>query len=215
MAERWATFDCYGTLVDWNAGIRAQLARIFGEDRADERLARYHELEPEIQTEQPSLAYRKVMAEALRRLGAPRHDEGALGDSLPDWPVFEEVPASLREARDRGWRLALLSNTDSDLIEASRRRLGVPFDLAIVAGEIGSYKPAPGHWERFYAETDADRERHVHVAQSHFHDVVPASRLGIRTIWINRLGERCEPPPTRELADLEPLPETLDELVPR
>jgi 2-haloacid dehalogenase len=214
MAERWATFDCYGTLVDWNAGIRAELARIFGEERADGLLARYHEVEPEIQVEQPSLPYREVMAEAMRRLGAPPDEEGALGDSLPDWPVFEEVPASLQEARDRGWRLALLSNTDRDLIEASRRRLGVPFDLAIVAGEIGSYKPAPGHWERFYAETHAEPERHVHVAQSHFHDVVPASRLGIRTIWINRLGERHEPPPTRELPDLEALPETLDELVP-
>jgi 2-haloacid dehalogenase len=214
MAERWATFDCYGTLVDWNAGIRAQLARVFGEERADGLLARYHEVEPEIQVEQPSLPYREVMAEAMRRLGAPPDEEGALGDSLSDWPVFDEVPASLHEARERGWRLALLSNTDRDLIEASRRRLGVPFDLAIVAGEIGSYKPAPGHWERFYAETHAEPERHVHVAQSHFHDVVPASRLGIRTIWINRLGERHEPPPTRELPDLEALPETLDELVP-
>src|SRR5205823_14362065 len=102
--------------------------------------------------EQPSLPYRDVMAEAMRRLGAP-DEEGALGDSLPGWPVFDEVPAALQDARDRGWRLALLSNSDRDLIEASRRRLGVPFELAIVAGEIGSYKPAPGHWERFYAET--------------------------------------------------------------
>ena len=212
MAERWATFDCYGTLVDWNAGIRAQLARIFGEERADELLARYHEVEPEIQVEQPSLPYREVMAEATRRLGAPPDEEGALGDSLPDWPVFEEVPASLQKARERGWRLALLSNTDRDLIEASRRRLGVPFDLAIVAGEIGSYKPAPGHWERFYSETDADPERHVHVAQSHFHDVVPASRLGIRTIWINRLGEEPEPQPDVELHSLTGLGEALDSL---
>ena len=215
MAERWATFDCYGTLVDWNAGIRAQLARIFGEDRADELLARYHEIEPEIQAEQPSLPYREVMAEAMRRLGAPAGEEGALAESLPDWPVFDEVPAALEAARDRGWCLGILSNTDRDLIESSRRRLGVPFDLAIVAGEIGSYKPARGHWERFYDETHAEPNRHVHVAQSHFHDVVPASALGIRTIWINRLGERHEPPATRELLDLEALPETLDELVPR
>jgi 2-haloacid dehalogenase len=215
MAERWATFDCYGTLVDWNAGIRAQLARIFGEDRADALLARYHELEPEIQAERPSLPYREVMAETMRRLGAPPDEEGALGESLPEWPVFDEVPAALQEARDRGWRLGILSNTDRDLIEASRRRLGAPFEVAIVAGEIGSYKPARRHWERFYTETGADPGRHVHVAQSHFHDVVPASELGIRTVWINRLGERHEPPPTRELPDLEALPETLDELVPR
>ena len=215
MAERWATFDCYGTLVDWNAGIRTQLVRIFGEDRADELLARYHEVEPEIQAEQPSLPYREVMAEAMRRLGTPAGEEGALAESLPDWPVFDEVPAALEAARDRGWCLGILSNTDRDLIESSRRRLGVPFDLAIVAGEIGSYKPARGHWERFYDETHAEPDRHVHVAQSHFHDVVPANALGIRTIWINRLGEQHEPPATRELPDLEALPETLDELVPR
>src|SRR5690242_12345798 len=105
MAERWATFDCYGTLVDWNAGIRAQLARIFGEERADGLLARYHELEPAIQTERPSLPYREVMAETMRRLGAPAHEEEALGDSLPKWPVFEEVPTALQATRDRGWRL--------------------------------------------------------------------------------------------------------------
>jgi 2-haloacid dehalogenase len=215
MVERWATFDCYGTLVDWNAGIREQLARLFGENRADTLLARYHALEREIQAEQPSLSYRDVMAEAMRRLGAPAGREGALGESLPDWPVFPEVPDALAEARERGWRLAILSNSDRDLIEASRRSLGVPFDLAIVAGEIGSYKPAHRHWERFYAETLAEPERHVHVAQSHFHDIVPASELGIRTVWINRLGEDGEPAPTRELHDLGPLPETLDELVPR
>jgi 2-haloacid dehalogenase len=213
MAERWATFDCYGTLVDWNAGIRGQLARVFGEDRADALLARYHELEPEIQAEQPSLPYREVMAEAMRRLSAPAGEEGALGESLPDWPVFREVPGALREARRRGWRLALLSNSDRDLIEASEKSIGVPFDLAIVAGEIGSYKPAPAHWERFFAEAGVEPKRHVHVAQSHFHDIVPATRLGLRSIWVNRLRETGDPPPTRELHDLEPLPDTLDELV--
>ena len=214
MAERWATFDCYGTLVDWNAGIRGQLVRIFGEECGDDLLARYHELEPEIESEQPSLAYRGVMAEAMRRLGAPADEEDALARSLPDWPVFPEVPPALAEARTRGWRLAILSNSDRDLIEASQERIGVPFDLAIVAGEIGSYKPAHGHWERFHAESGAEPERHVHVAQSHFHDIVPAGELGIRSVWINRLDERGDPPPTRELFDLGPLADTLDDLVP-
>ena len=214
MAERWATFDCYGTLVDWNAGIRGQLVRFFGVECGDDLLARYHELEPEIESEQPSLAYRGVMAEAMRRLGAPADEEDALARSLPDWPVFPEVPSALAEARTRGWRLAILSNSDRDLIEASQERIGVPFDLAIVAGEIGSYKPAHGHWERFYAESGAEPERHVHVAQSHFHDIVPAGELGIRSVWINRLDERGDPPPTRELFDLGPLADTLDDLVP-
>lgn len=212
--ERWATFDCYGTLVDWNAGICGQLARIFGEGRADQLLLRYHELEPQVEAETPSARYRAVMAEVMRRLGASEEEQDALGRSLPDWPVFPEVPAALAEARSRGWRLAALSNTDREFIDASIRALGVPFDEAVVASEIGSYKPAHGHWEEFFRRTGADPAGHVHVAQSHFHDVVPATELGLRSIWINRLGERREPAPTRELPDLERLADTLDELVP-
>ncbi len=99
------------------------------------------------------------------------------------------------------------------VIEASLERIGVPFELAIVASEIGSYKPGHAHWSRFFAETGAPRERHVHVAQSHFHDIAPANDLGLRSIWINRYRERHEPRPTRELDDLSRLPDTLDELV--
>jgi len=209
---RWATFDCYGTLVDWNAGIRAELARVFGADRADELLARYHELEPQVQRD-GSLAYKDVLAEVMRRLGAPAGEESALARSLPDWPVFPDAPPALAEARARGWRLAILSNSDFDLIKRSISAIGVPFDAAIVASEVGSYKPGHRHWEEFFERTGADRDRHVHVAQSHFHDVVPATELGLRSIWINRLGETAEPAPTRELPDLGALPETLDELV--
>lgn len=212
--ERWATFDCYGTLVDWRAGIGGELARIFGGTRGDELLERYHELEPEVERERPTATYREVMAEVLRRLGAPGPEQDALGRSLPEWPVFPEVPAALAEARRRGWRLAALSNTDPALIAASIEAIGVPFDEAVVASEIGSYKPAPEHWHEFFRRTGADRACHVHVAQSHFHDVVPATELGLATIWVNRLAERHEPAPTRELPDLARLPETLDELVP-
>jgi 2-haloacid dehalogenase len=90
----------------------------------------------------------------------------------------------------------------------------VPFDATVVASEIGSYKPAHGHWRVFYASTGADPELHVHVAQSHFHDIAPANELGVRSVWINRLGERHEPAPTRELRDLNGLADVLDELVP-
>ena len=211
--ERWATFDCYGTLIDWNGGIRGELARVFGEDRADERLARYHELEPELQAD-GTLSYREVLTEAMRRLGAPDTDQGALAESLPNWEPFPEVPAALQEARSRGWKLAILSNTDRDFIDASMARLAVPFELAIVASEIGSYKPAHRHWERFVEQTQAAREGYVHVAASLFHDIAPADELGLRSIWINRLGELPEPRPTRELRDLDHLPETLDELAP-
>jgi 2-haloacid dehalogenase len=217
MAERWATFDCYGTLIDWNAGIRAVLEQLFGVDDAPALLRRYHELEPEVQDE-AYRSYAEVLTLVLERLAQetgrslPEGESNALVHSLPGWPPFPEAPESLAELRRRGWMLAILSNSDRDLIAASQRRLGVPFDLAIVAEDVHSYKPAHAHWERFYEITAADREHHVHVAQSHFHDVVPATELGVTTVWINRLGERGEPAPTRELTDLEPLPDTLDEL---
>jgi 2-haloacid dehalogenase len=218
--SRWATFDCYGTLVNWNEGIRGQLSRLFGPSEADRLLDRYHVMEPRIQSEEPTLRYRAVMARILAELAdeegvaIPESDADALGSSLPDWPVFPEVPGALEEARGRGWKLAILSNSDRDLIEASMQTLGVPFELAIVASEIGTYKPAHTHWQAFYRATEADPERHVHVAQSHFHDVIPAGQLGIPSVWINRLGEQGDPPPTRELPDLSGLAEVLDELVP-
>jgi 2-haloacid dehalogenase len=209
---RWATFDCYGTLIDWNGGIRRTLARVFGEERADEQLERYHDVEPALQAV-GSRNYREVMTDAMRELGASDADAPALAAALPTWEPFPEVRAALEEARGRGWKLAILSNTDRDFIDASMQRIGVPFELAIVASEIGSYKPGHRHWERFYEETRAAREEHVHVAQSHFHDIVPATELGVRSIWINRYGEQHEPAPTRELPDLSRLPTTLDELV--
>jgi 2-haloacid dehalogenase len=219
-SQRWATFDCYGTLVDWNAGIGAELARLLGDEDLDGRLELYHDTERRIQREQPTALYREVMALALAELASragvelPAEERDALGRSLPDWPVFPEVGDALTEARERGWTLVVLSNTDRDLIDASLREIGVPFDGAIVASEVGSYKPAHGHWHAFYESTGADRDRHVHVAQSHFHDIAPADQLGIPSVWINRRGEQREPPPTRELSDLTGLADTLDELVP-
>ena len=214
MEDLWATFDCYGTLIDWNGGIGRELERLFGPARSGELLRRYHELEPQIQREDPGRSYREVMAVALARLGAPAEEEDALGRSLPRWDPFPEVPAALEEARARGWRLAVLSNTDSDLLAASLERIGVEFELTVVASEIGSYKPAAGHWDEFFARSGADPGRHVHVAASLFHDVAPATALGLRTIWINRLGEAPEPQPDVELHSLTGLAESLDSLVP-
>jgi len=211
--ERWVTFDCYGTLIDWNGGIRRELARVFGEERADELLARYHELEPQLEAD-GTRTYREVMTEAMRELDAPHAEHDAFARSLPTWEPFPEVPDALAETCARGWKLAILSNTDRDLIDASMRNLGVPFELAIVASEIGSYKPAHSHWEAFFEQTGAARDSHVHVAASLFHDIAPTNDVGLRSVWINRLEELPGPEPTRELTNLEPLPETLDELVP-
>jgi len=212
--ERWATFDCYGTLIDWNGGIGRELERLFGPARSGEQLRAYHELEPQIQREDPGRSYREVMSIALARLGAPADEQDALGRSLPRWAPFPEVPAALEEARAHGWKLAVLSNTDRDLLDASLARIGGEFDETVVASEIGSYKPAPAHWEEFFARTGADRDHHVHVAASLLHDIAPASALGLRTVWINRLGEEAEPQPDVELHSLTALGDSLDSLVP-
>jgi 2-haloalkanoic acid dehalogenase type II len=213
--DRWATFDCYGTLIDWNGGIRLELARVFGEERADALLVRYHVLERELEAD-GTRTYREVLTEAMRGLATPPDEEDALARSLPSWKPFPEVPRALEAARERGWKLAILSNTDRDYIEASMEQLGVPFEVAIVASEVGSYKPALGHWRAF--EECVGRSPDVHVAASLLHDIGPANELQLPSVWINRLGEnrdpgtRSVPQPTRELPDLAPLPETLDGL---
>jgi len=217
--ERWATFDCYGTLIDWNGGIGRALEHVFGAERVPKLLHRYHEIEPEVERDPPGRPYRQVLDVCLSRLAAeeglelPAAEEDALSRSLPAWDAFPDVPAALEDARARGWKLAILSNTDRDYIEASMATIGVPFELAIVASEIGSYKPGLRHWEAFFERTGADRAGHVHIAASLFHDVAPARELGLRTIWINRLGEEPEPQPDVELHVLTGLGEALDGLV--
>ncbi|HEX6789432.1 MAG TPA: HAD family hydrolase [Gaiellaceae bacterium] len=217
--DRWATFDCYGTLIDWNGGIGRQLERLFGADTAPRLLHGYHELERAYQHERPSASYRDVLTVALVQLaereGLPlaADEQDALARSLPEWEPFPEVPAALEDTRARGWKLAILSNTDRDYIDASLLRIGVPFELSIVASEIGSYKPGFKHWEAFEAETGVPRESHVHVGASLYHDIAPATKLGLRTVWVNRLGEEANPEPDVELHTLTGLGEALDGLL--
>jgi 2-haloacid dehalogenase len=219
VASRWATFDCYGTLIDWNGGIGDALAALWpGEDR-DTLLERYHEIEPRVQL-QGALAYREVMQQAVGLLAADEglslapEDEYSLADSLPSWRPFPEVPGALAELRGRGFKLAILSNTDPELLDASLERIGVTVDARVTAAEAGSYKPATGHWDYFFEHNDAERENHVHVAASLYHDIEPAARLGLKAVWINRLHESSDLPREAELRDLSRLPDVLDEVVP-
>lgn len=216
MADRWATFDCYGTLIDWEGGIRGAVSELWPDADPQRLLEHYHAVEPRVQAGR-HVAYREVMARALAAVAAiealevPAGREDALGASLPRWRPFEEVPAALAEARDRGWRLAALSNTDSDLLAASIEAIGVPFDLTITAAEARSYKPAPGHWDTF-RERAGRLDAHVHAGASLFHDIEPASRMGFPAIWINRLGESSDLPRAAELSDLRGLADALDDV---
>jgi 2-haloalkanoic acid dehalogenase type II len=140
--------------------------------------------------------------------------DSSLADSLPQWPPFPEVTDALAQLRTRGWRLAILSNIDPDLLPASLEQIGVRIDLTITATEAGSYKPQPGHWERFFERSKAEKDQHVHVAASPFHDLRPAAKLGLKAVWINRLGEKSRTPREAELSDLSGLPDELERLVP-
>jgi 2-haloalkanoic acid dehalogenase type II len=191
------TFDCYGTLIDWERGIGEAFetaARADGVtlDRAAV-LDAYHAIEPGVQAERYR-RYRDVLAIAARavadRLGwklAPGR-EAFLPDSLPSWPPFADTGEALRRLQKAGHRLAILSNVDDDLLAGTRRHLAVDFEFVVTAQQVGSYKPAPGHFTT--ARQRIGAARWLHVAQSYFHDVQPARALGIATAWINRKGQR-------------------------
>jgi len=194
MDDSWLTFDCFGTLVDWRHGIGTTGDLLFP-GRGVELLRTYDRAEPEIQAEKPFRRYREVLAEGLRRaasglsLTLVDDDATALVATIPYWPVFPDVAAALAACRDEGWRLALLTNCDRDLIALTQRRLPVPFDAVVTAEDVGAYKPHEAHFRRFETSFGVTRERWIHVAQSYFHDIRPASALGIRCVWINRLRE--------------------------
>jgi len=215
MRPEVVTFDCYGTLVDWNAGIVGAFQRhgerLGREAGAREILDAYHRAEPAVESE-TYRTYREVLTrlerEVCRQLGWPMDgddERGWLAESLPDWRPFEDTNPALERLAGLGYRLGIVSNVDDDLLAGTRRRLGVSFDLLVTAERVRSYKPAPAHFERLLEEVDGDRDRVLHLAQSWFHDVRPATAMGIRVVWVNRLDEERpadEPAPTGEVDDL-------------
>jgi 2-haloalkanoic acid dehalogenase type II len=215
----WLTFDCYGTLIDWEGGVADALGPFLSGAPDRRTLAgRYIEIEAEVEHE-AYRPYRDVLAEAsarlMRELGhpLPAGRERVLPDSLPRWRPFAEVPEALRQLRDRGHRIAILSNVDRDLIEASLPSLGITPDLIITAEDCRSYKPAPGHWAAFRARSGAEPAQTVHVGASLYHDMIPAAALGYRTVFINRHRDPVRgAAPTRVLTDLAPLPAAIDAL---
>jgi 2-haloalkanoic acid dehalogenase type II len=158
--------------------------------------------------------YREVLDEAgvsvLASLGVAA--PSPLPASLPSWRPFAEVPAALAELRRRGRKIAILSNVDRDLIASSLPQLGLDPDLVVTAQDCGSYKPASRHWRMFSERSGASADETVHVGASQYHDMRPAALLGYRTVFVDRHGEKLETSPTRFIADLETLPDVIDEL---
>jgi 2-haloacid dehalogenase len=194
----WATFDCFGTLVDWRHGIVTG-ADLVAPGKGAQLLEAYNRHEPQVERETPTMRYRDVMAETLRRAAADEKvellddDAGVLSAMIPFWPVFPEVRPALRALREGGWNLALLTNCDRDIIGKTQRRLQVPFDAIITSEDVGAYKPAHNHFHRFMESLGVSRDRWVHVAQGYFHDILPASELGVTRVWINRIQEPNDP----------------------
>ena len=194
------SFDCYGTLIDWETGLLAALKPL--RDRAgvsdDDLLTAYGEAEHEVEVAHPGLIYsqllEKVHATLCRRLGvAEDRDEAAkLGASVGDWPAFADSPDALRYLKQH-FKLVILSNVDRVSFAGSNRRLGVEFDHIFTAQDIGSYKPDPRNFEYLVARLDeagiATNEL-LHVAQSLYHDHVPANRMGIASAWIDRRHDK-------------------------
>ncbi len=212
---RALSFDCYGTLIDWEAGLTAALRRWAdrrGAEATDaELLDAVAAVESVVQAEQPSLRYPLVLAESLRRVGAAQgaavsdDDAREFGASVPDWPAFADSAEALARLQER-YRLIILSNIDRESFAASNRRLGVTFDLIITAEDVGSYKPSDRNFEVLLeriGELGVERGELLHVAQSLFHDHEPAKRFGLPTVWIDRRHDRdgfgATPPPATDV----------------
>jgi 2-haloacid dehalogenase len=192
---RYLTFDCYGTLIDWRAGIEQALRSVLGDIRVggQELLATYLELERA--EESTYKRYREVLRRTAisltGALGVKVTGEAAtrFAASVPTWPAFSDTSEFLREMGSRGFRRYILSNVDNDLLEETIRRNRLQVDGFVTAEEVGSYKPHPGHWLKFIQKTGARKEKVLHVAQSIYHDIIPAQRIGISSAWVNRYGE--------------------------
>ncbi|MDP9265299.1 MAG: HAD hydrolase-like protein [Chloroflexota bacterium] len=222
MPIEWVTFDCYGTLIDWEGGVFTALRPLLPPRLGQDEVARrYIAAEAAIEGDEYA-PYRDVLDRAgravLADLGRPlaAGERCPLPDSLAAWLPFPEVPPTLRALRAGGLRLAILSNVDRDLIAHSIACLGVTPDLVVTAEDCRRYKPDHGHWRHFERESGAGPGTTVHVAASEYHDIVPATALGYRTVYVNRHADPIGAvAPTVQIPDVASLPETIAHLPPR
>lgn len=217
------TFDCYGTLIDWESGLKGALRPILERHGAALADAEMMECYGEFEAAEQSGAYqryRDVLANVVRRFGAaygftPTPEEAAsLPASLPNWMPFSDTVTAL-QALKRRFKLVIVSNIDDDLFAETAKRLGVEFDEVITAQQVGSYKPGHAHFETMLRRTGLPKEQILHVAQSLYHDIVPSRALGIANVWVNRRGGKIgvgiDIQPDLEVPDLQTLVNIIEE----
>ena len=214
------SFDCYGTLIDWETGILSALRPLMthhGIDPPDQQLLElYGRFEREVQSQSPFVNYRTVLHNVLEKLG--RHlalpvkpaEENILADSLGNWPAFSDTVEALWLLKSR-FQLAIISNVDDDMFTLTQRHLQVPFDWVITSKQFGSYKPSESNFQSAMRTMGITPDQHAHVAQSLYHDIRPAGAIGLNTVWVNRAGAASTPvidsKPDLEVPDLKSLAE--------
>ena len=193
----WVSFDCYGTLVDWETGISGTVSEVLGSHGVKmsrgEILELFAEVEPRVQQgSQGYLRYREVLRRVMEEMGSELGVEfseaelGCLADTLPDWPVFPDTVGALRALKAQ-YKLAVISNVDDDFFVRTAEGLGVEFDVVVTAEQVGSYKPDLRNFTVALGRMGVEKERWLHVAESRYHDIGPANRLGIASVWVNRV----------------------------
>lgn len=196
MSRRFLTFDCYGTLVDWKSGIERELTAALGHISLQGRELLSAYVDAERKQESGYKRYRQVLRDTAMSMSAVLGKEvdaksaEEFAGSVPRWPVFPDTGRFLRDMGSLGYKRYILSNVDDDLLEETIGRNHLEVDGFVTAEQVGGYKPRPEHWMEFMSRTGASREDTLHVAQSVFHDILPAGELGIGSAWVNRYGER-------------------------
>lgn len=195
---RLITFDCYGTLIDWESGMLGSLRPLFS--RAEHNISdadileQYGEAEAELEAG-PYLRYRDVLAQSARRAGQKlgveisEQQAARFADSLKEWDPFPDTVAALN-ALSRKFKLGIISNVDDDLFASSRIKLQAPFEVVVTAEQVRSYKPSLKNFEEVLRRTGINRQEWLHAGQSIYHDVVPAAQIGTESVWVNRPSAR-------------------------
>jgi 2-haloacid dehalogenase len=187
--DRWLTFDCYGTIADWNSCMRGALEPVVGGNAAA-LLSAYHQAELALEAGPTWRPYRDILSSGLawaaRRLGIPLDSADVFVAAWPEMTVFPDTDEALGALASAGWRLAIVTNCDDDLFATTAPKLPVPFDVVVTAEQVRSYKPDLGHFRRFAEITGATPANWIHVANSWVHDILPAARMGLRSVWVDR-----------------------------